>query len=577
MEADALVTPDELTEEWRDLLKAIPGYDPFRESDGMKFSPKKAKDAIDFFPMCLKHVEGKMAGKPFILQRWQQAIVANLFGWQVFDENQEWVRRYREALIYVARKNGKTPLSAGIALYVLFLDGEKGQQDYIAAGDREQAGMLFRQAKGMVEQEPRLMKRCRILGGTSNQWASKSIVREDEGSFLRVISSDAHTKHGGTTHLGIIDELHVQPNRDLYDVLRTSTASANRKQPLLLWITTADYSRESICNEVHDRACKVRDGALSDPRFLPVIYELDREDDWTSEAAWEKANPNIDISVSRDYLRRECAKAQQEPGYENTFKRLHLNIKTEQDCRVIPMDQWEACGQNEEDEPEKPEEWRTRKLEELKGAKCNAGLDLGSVSDLTCLALLFGNDTDGYDVIPFFWTPEDNAHKRERKDGVPYLTWTRQGYMTMTDGNETDYQKVRREIGALADNYGIQTIAADRLFQGAQLCQDLIRDGLNVVKFGQGYFSMAAPTRRFLELVAAGKLRHGNNPVLKWMASNAATEDERGDGAILKFSKRKSSEKIDGIIATTMALGIAMSDPGDQTLRAYDSPGGFSL
>ncbi len=558
-----LVKP--IAKKWQTLLRLVPGYDPFKDAEGCWFDAEAAQAAIDFFPECIRHVEGGLAGKPFVLEEWQKAIVANLFGWKRLDSLGRVCRRYRECLLYVPRKNGKTPFCAALALFIFFCDGESGSQCYVAAGEREQAGMLFRQAKGMVEYEPELMNRCKMYGGNASAGQSKSIVKEEDGSFLRVISADAETKHGGNTHLAIIDELHVQPNRDLVDVLRTSMASQNRLQPLFIYLTTADFSRPSICNEVHDRACKVRDGHISDQAFLPVIFEATLEDDWKDPKTWAKANPNLGVSVSMDFMKRECKEAENNPAYENTFKRLHLNIRTEQDCRVIPMDKWELCGYQAN-----PKQWRDDILQRMRGMTCAAGLDLGSVADLTALALLFGDDDEGYDVAPFFWTPEANAHRRERKDSVPYFAWARDGFITMTEGNETDYQKVRSDIGQLGDQYGIEVINADRLFQGVQLCQDLIRDGFNVEAFGQGYVSMAAPTRRFLELVNSGKLRHGNNPVLRWMASNAAAEQEhQGSDDVLKFSKQKSSEKIDGIIATTMALGARMKTQGSSIQGYY--------
>ena len=556
--------PKPLAKKWDRLLRLIPGYDPFRDANGCWFDEKAAHRALDFFPECCCHVEGELFGKPFILEEWQQAVVANLFGWKRYDSSGREIRRFRECLIYVPRKNGKSPWIAALSLYVFFCDDEPGLQGYIAAGEREQAGKLFRHAKGMVQREEELRGRCTIYGGNAAAGQSKSLVKGD-GSFLQVIAADAATQHGGNTHFAAIDELHVQKNRDLVDVIRTSMSSQNRKQPLLVFITTADFGGASICNEIHARACKVRDGIVSDAAFLPVIYEADRNDDWTDPKTWAKANPNLGISKSLDYMQRECKLAQEDPSQENTFKRLDLNMKTEQDCRVISMDLWEKCGQNAD-----PAVWRSNMLLHHQRQQCTAGVDLGSVSDLTALALLFGDDINGYDVLPFFWTPEENAHKRERKDSVPYMAWAKAGFITMTDGDETDYQKVRTDISELGRQYGIEVIAADRLFQGAQLCQDLIRDGFHVKSFGQGYLTMAAPTRRFLELVAAGKLRHGNNPVLKWMASNAAAEQENaGNGDVLKFSKRKSPEKIDGIIATTMALGerMALSEkPKEPTL-----------
>lgn len=554
---------------WRKLLAQIPGYDPFAQAEGCWFVPEAAQDALDFFPECLKHVEGALAGKPFNLEEWQKAIVANLFGWKRWDSAGREVRRYREVLIYVPRKSGKTPFAAGLGLLVFFCDDEPGQQGYIAAGEREQAGMLFRQMRGMIEQESELSSRCKLFGGNAAAGQSKSIVREDDGSFLRVISADASTKHGGNTSLAIVDELHVQPNRDLIDVLRTSMSSENRKQPLLVYLTTADFSRASICNEVHDRACRVRDNALHDPAFLPVIYEASRDDDWKSIDTWRKANPNLGVSKSMDYMDRECRLAQENLAQLNTFLRLDLNVKTEQDARCIPMDAWDRCGQGVDD----PAEWRQRMRDVLRGKQCVGGLDLGSVSDLTAFVLLFGDGDDGFDVLPWFWAPADNAHKRQSRDGVPYLSWGHAGFIALTDGNETDYATVREDISDLGTAFGIQQIAADRLFQGAQICQDLIRDGFDVLAFGAGYESMAAPTRRFLELVNSGNLRHGNNPVLTWMAANAASEAR---GEIMKFSKRKSTEKIDGIIATTMAIGIAMlSGQGETSM--YSEYGNLTL
>lgn len=554
---------------WQKLLRGIPGYDPFRQMRGYEFVPRAAEAALNFFPERIKHIEGLTAGEPFTLQPWQKSIVANLFGWKVSGTN---IRRYREVFIYVPRGNGKTAMIAAIAMYIFYCDKEPAQQDFIAAGEREQAGYLFRHVKGMVQQEPLFLDGCKIYGGTAAAGQSKSLVRDSDGSFLRVVASDGDTQHGGNTHLAVIDEVHVQKNRELYEAFRTSMAKKNRTQPLLIGITTADFDRESLCNEWHKRACAVRDndGDKSkpgyDPAFLPVLYETAVDADWTDEKIWEAANPNLDISVNREELRRECREAQENPASENSFRRLHLNQKTAQDSRVIPMDKWDLCGEGAE-----PIEWRKRMLEALKGKQCAGGLDLGSVSDLTGLALLFGNDEEGFDLLPFFWGPEENAHAREKKDSVPYLTWARQGFLTLTDGNETDYQFVRKDINRLADDYGIHTIAGDRLFQGAQLLQDLLRDGMNVLAFGQGYASMAAPTRRFLELVSAGKLRHGNNPILRWMAGNAAAEAEHaGADAPLKFSKRKSKEKIDGIIAATMAVGIAMTNPSESMRSVYD-------
>lgn len=554
-----LLRPDEIDGELRELLLQIPGYDSIATAIDCRFDAVEAWRAVRFIESCLRHVEGALAGQLFQLEPWEKSIILNLIGWKRWHAKHGWIRRYREVLILIARKNGKSPLAAAIALYMLFCDGMAGKQCYLAASDREQASIVYRHCKGMIQQEPLLSKRCRIYGGTANAYQSRTIVREEEASFLRVVSADADTKHGSNTHLAIIDELHAQPDRELVDVFSTSMASENIPQPMLIYITSADYNRTSICNEKHDYGIRVRDREINDQAFLPVIYETPMEADWTDPDVWRFANPNLGVSVSLEYLERECKKAQEIPAYENTFRRLHLSQRTQQDVRAIPMDQWDICGQNV-----KPKEWRERMLEHLRGSPCCGGLDLGSVSDLTALALVFGNADIGYDVLPFFWCPENTAEKRSRRDGVDYVQWGRAGYVTLTDGNETDYCRVRRDINELGERYEFRIVAADRLFQGAQICQDLMKDGFNVVDFGQGYTSMAAPTRAMLELIAGARLRHGNNPVLRWMAQNAAKESDSGPGgSVEKFSKKKSTEKIDGIIATVMALGVAMTaEPG---------------
>lgn len=532
---------------WSALLRRIPGYDPITTAAGCTFDIKAAQRALDFFPECQTHIEGALSGTPFILQPWQQSIVANLFGWKRPDGS----RRYREALIYVPRKNGKTPLCAAIANYVLFCDDELGQQNVCAAGEREQAALLFRHVKGMIENEPRLSKRCTIFKATG----MRSI--EAQRGFFKVISSEGDTKHGGNLHLAIIDELHVQPNRNLVDALLTGMASKNRRQPLALHITTADYDRESICNEKHDYACKVRDGVIADPYFLPVIYEAARDADWTSEKTWEKANPNIDISVSREYLQRECKRAQDTPAYENTFKRFHLNIITEQANRWLALDRWDACGDPFD-------------AKELLGKECYAGLDLSSKSDITALVLVFPWDND-YRVLPFFWIPSENASERERKDRVPYMTWARAGFIETTPGNVIDYRYIRSRLNELKAQYNLREIAYDP-WNSEQLALQLQdEDGMTMVSFRQGFVSMNEPCKEIEALVLRKGLRHNANPVLRWMASNvAARTDPAGN---IKIDKERSSEKVDGMVALAMGLGRAMVRDRTGGASVYDSRG----
>jgi phage terminase large subunit-like protein len=519
-----------------EIILLIPGYDPHRDAGDCVFDEAAAQMALDFFPECLTHTKGKWAGRPLVLEPWQQAIIANLFGWKRPDGT----RRYREALIYLPRKNGKTQICAGIATFVLFCDGEPGAEIYSAAADEDQAKIAFNMAKQMVLQEPQLAARAKIVG--------KSIVYEALVSSYKPISSIADTKHGASTSLALIDELHVHKDRELLDVLITSTGA--RTQPLIVELTTADYQRPgSICNEKHEYASKVRDGVIDDPSFLPVIYEATREDDWTAEATWRKANPNLGISIGLDYMARECKRAQETPGYENTFKRLHLNIITEQASRWLALDRWDAC---------RPQ----RTLEELEGEPCLAALDLAATTDIAALLLLFHDEATGdFDAHAFFWIPGDSAIAREKRDRVPYPVWIKQGLIRQTEGDVTDYDVIRRDINELRERFNVRECAIDR-WSAAQITTQLQGDGLDVVPFGQGYASMSPAAKELEKHVLAGQIRHGGNPVLRWMASNVAIETDAAGN--IKPSKKKSTERIDGIVALTMALGRAVVAKGEE-------------
>jgi phage terminase large subunit-like protein len=537
---------------WKKLIRLIPGYDPIATAGDCIFDIGAAQHAIDFFHECLRHVKGELAGKPLILERWEQSILANLFGWKRPDG----MRRYREALVLVARKNGKTTFAAGIALYMLFCDNEPGAEVYSAAADRGQAALVFDQGAGMVRQEDQLYSRSTIYGG-GPAGQSKAITLNDYSGFWKVLSADAHTKHGLNVHCGIVDELHAHPTRDLTDVIITGTGS--RRQPLILEITTSDFDRESICNEKREYAEKVRDGIIEDISFLPVLFAAAPEDDWTDRKIWKKANPNLGVSVSMEYLARECQRAREIPAYENTFKRLHLNIKTEQATRWLPMDKWDECA---------GEFTYEQMAKELEGQSCFAGVDLATTDDLAACVLYFPGA--GNAVLPFFWCPGENAHRRERRDRVPYETWARQGYIELTQGNVIDYDLIRQRIGELGDRYDIREIPIDR-WNSTQMQNQLTGDGFEVVPFGQGIRSMAAPTAELERLVLSGNLRHGGHPVLRWMASNVAVVTDDPDNK--KPSKKHSSEKIDGIVALIMALGRAMEAPAARKVSVYEDRG----
>lgn len=527
-----------------DAIRTLPGYDPYDQADGYEFIEDDAQYAIDWFEAYITHTKGELAGQPYILEPHERAIMANIFGWK---HKKTHYRRYKEVFYFVPRKNSKTTFAAGLALEILFTDDEQGAECYCGAADRDQATLLFGQAAAMVRKCPEMDSRVKIYA------TGKSIVYEETNSSFKAISAEAGTKHGYNSSFVALDELHAQRDRELVDVLLTSTGS--RRQPLVISTTTSDYQREgSICNEKHDYASKVRDGIIDDPTMLPVIYEASLDDDWTDPEVWAKANPNLDKSISLDYIRRACEKAKETPTFENTFKRLHLNIRTEQDVRWLSIEKWDKC-----DFPEL--------LEDLEGKECWAGLDLSSTTDLTALVLAFPVD-DKIALKPFFWVPGDNARKRERRDRAPYLTWARQGFIELTDGNVIDYDLIRKRIGELHEKYNIKQIAIDR-WAATQLITQLEGDGFDVMPFGQGFHSMGAPTKEMEKLVLGEQLATGGHPVLRWCASNVTVEQNAaGD---MKPNKAKSTERIDGIVAAIMAIGAASARI--DTVSVYESRG----
>lgn len=535
-----------------DVIRLIPGYDPYATAGDSWFDEESAREAVDFFPECLKHVEGACAGQPFVLETWQQAIVGNIFGWKRKDDKGRIVRRYREVLIYCPRKQGKSPLASGLGLYVFFCDPERGQQDYIAATTREQASLMFRQCKGMIEQEPQLSSRCRIYGGTAPGGQSRSIVRESDSSFLRVIAGEAGGQHGQTPHLILVDELHAQPNRELIDTLRTGMASNNRVQPLTVYITTADYERESICNEMHGIAQKVRDGIYDDPAFLPCIWEADVADDWTDPAVWARVNPNLGISVSEEYLEREVKGAQEEPARLNEFLRLHLNVVTKQRTRWLDEDAWESSAG--EVDPE-----------ELAGRVCIGGLDLSAKYDLTALVLIFPNDDGSYSVLPRFWIPEESAILSERKHSIPYSAWNRGGHITFTPGASVDYQLIEQQVLEDSQSYQLEAVMFDPWNANATRTR-LEADGITMVEFPQTLKTFNEPTKEFGRLVKEGLMHHGNHPVLTWCANNVEVYTDPSGNIRPVKPKDGGPNKIDGIVAAVMGLSKAMQyqDEGAQ-------------
>ncbi len=505
------------------------------------FDKEAASKAIGFIETFCTHTKGELTGTPLLLEDWQKKIIGDLFGWK----QENGLRKYRTAFIEVGRKNGKSTLCAAIGLYMLFADDERGSEIFSAAGDRSQAGIVFEIAKQMILSNKELTKRGKVF--------RNSITNESKGNFYQAISSDSKTKHGFNANCIIFDELHTQPNRSLWDVLTTSTGA--RRQPLCIAITTAGYDRQSICYEIYNYAKQVQDNIIEDSSFYSAIYESEIDDDITDEEVWKKANPNYGISLRKEYMQRESQRAVDVPSYQNTFKRLMLNIWTDSQTAWIGPKEWEAC-EGEID------------LEKLKGKQCWAGLDLASTRDISALVLLFKED-EKFIMLPFFFIPEENAKKRSERDKVDYMTWIKQGYIIATPGDVADYAYIENKILDLGLEYNIQSIAYDR-WNASSLVVRLSNDhNVPMSSFGQGFLSMSAPTKELEKVILGEQIIHDGNPVMSWMLSNIAlTEDAAGN---IKPNKAKSTEKIDGIVSLVMSLGEYMSE--EDLNSVYDGRG----
>ena len=487
----------------------------------------------------LKHTKGVWYGKNFELLPWQDKIVRDLFG----TLKPNGYRQYNTAYIEIPKKQGKSELAAAVALYLTCGDGEYGAEVYGCAADRQQASIVFDVAVEMINQCPALKKRCKILA------SQKRIVYMPLKSFYQVLSAESYTKHGLNVHGVIFDELHAQPNRALYDVMLTGSGDA-RKQPLYFLITTAGTDRNSICYEVHRKAEDVINGKKHDPTFYPVIYGIKDEDDWTDEKNWYKANPSLDITVDIDKIRAAFNNAKENPAEENLFRQLRLNQWVKQSIRWMPMDKWNLCSYAVD-------------KERLKGRVCYGGLDLSSTTDITAFVLVFPpEDEDGkYEVLPFFWLPEETLELRVRRDHVPYDTWKAKGLIMTTEGNVVHYGFIEKFIEELGTQYNIKEIAYDR-WGAVQMVQNLEGMGFTIVPFGQGYKDMSPPSKELMKLVLEKKIAHGGNEVLEWMVDNIYIKTDPAGN--IKPDKEKSTEKIDGAIALIMALDRAIRHGGQQ-------------
>ena len=527
-------------------------YEPTRFMAKTSVYDKGKADLAVNFIQCLCHTKGIWAGRPFELLPWQEQIIRDIFG----TIKKNGYRQFNTAYVEIPKKNGKSELAAAIALLLLCCDKEERAEVYGCAADRQQASIVFEVAADMVRMCPDLNRRIKINAST------KRMIFLPTNSIYQVLSADAYTKHGLNVHGVLFDELHTQPNRQLYDVMTKGSGDA-RMQPLYFLITTAGTDTKSVCYEQHQKALDIIAGKKKDPTFYPCIYGAAQDDDWTDPKVWKKANPSLGYTIQMDKVKAACESAKQNPTEENSFRQLRLNQWVKQAVRWMQMDKWNLCS-------------TPVNLEALEGRVCYGGLDLSSTTDISAFVLVFPplDESDKYWILPYFWIPEDNMSLRVLKDHVNYDVWERQGFLEATEGNVIYYGYIEQAIQRLGEKFNIREIAYDR-WGATQMVQHLEEAGFTVVPFGQGFRDMSPPTKELMRLTLSGQIAHGGHPVLSWMMDNVYVRSDPAGN--IKMDKERSTEKIDGAVAMVMALDRAIRNGNDTSESVYDSRGLISI
>ena len=545
---------------------------------GLRFDPDLANHALEFFPKFLRHNEGRYAAQPFKLSPHQEFIIGNLYGW--IKTANRW-RRFRHCYWEEGKGGGKTPTASGCAIYGLTMDGEQGAEIYCAAVTRDQAGIAFRDCRHMAEKS---VFADRLVITEHN------IAYEATNSFIRPVSSEARSLDGKRVFMSLIDEEHEHASPLVID--KMTAGNKGREQPLNIRTTNSGYDRTSICWFEHEYTREVLEQLRDDDDWFGFICQLDTcdkclaegksspQDDcnecdhWWDESKWIKANPNLDCSITREYLRSEVAKALAMPSKALTVKRLNFCIWTEQAAHWMPLDEWDSCAA-----------YPVVK-EHLKGRRCYGGIDLGDTSDTTGMVLCFPPskvEEEPYILLTFAWIPADMT-RRTGKDRERFKAWISQGFIEATEGNRIDHRHVARVLKRVRTDFDLRIVGIDPYHAehfstfadeeaGFTVDQtEAERAGKPLLfKYGQSMAHLAAPTQNFLDMVLRRKIAHGGHPVLRWMIANVVVSpDSNGN---IKPEKGKSADKIDCACAAIMALDLAVRNANTEFRSVYEDRG----
>lgn len=509
------------------------------------YDDKEADNAVKFFSY-LRHVDGEWKGQRFELADWQEwDIVRPLYGWRHIDTG---YRRFRTAYIEIPRRNSKSTMAAGFASYGFIADQEHRGQIYSAATKEEQAVIVWEMARDMMLASPELRDYITPF--------KRSLFCQRLGSRFKPLGRDSRTQDGLSVHVGVVDEYHAHKTSEMFDVL--SSGRGSRRQPLLIIITTAGFGTHSPCKKESDLVKRIVNDMVQNDQYFGYITTVDDPLKWDDPVEWQKANPNLGISVYVEGFKSEFEEARASPQKQNAFKCKKLNIWTEQATRWLSMEKFSECAG--------PVDWS-----KFRGKRCFGGLDLGITRDLSAFALAFRDEEpaiaevkEGRIVQPNvyllvkFWVPEDTLFERSRMEGVPYAQWRDEGWIATTPGDSTRYDIIRKDINALGEMYDIAEIAVDRA-HAHQLMTELADDGYEIFKHAQTMLAMNMPCRTVEELILQRRLKHGDNPVFTWQISNVAVVRDGNEN--MKIVKDKSGDRVDGVVAGAMAIGRLLVAP----------------
>lgn len=535
--AESAAKPGQHVCEWTRLAAKRHLSDLKKRDFAYEFDNWHADDVCAFLE-ALPHVEGVWETPNITLEPFQVFILACIFGWR---RKSDGFRRFNTAYLEFARKNGKSALSSGVALYCLTCEEEVGPQIKIAATTGDQARIVFDVARKMVDREADLREAFNV------EAMANAIPCWGNGGSIKPINARASTQDGLNPHCTIIDELHAHKDRELFDVLRSARGA--RKNPLSWYITTAGYNVQGVCYEQRTLVTKILEGVIEADHFFGIIYTIDEGDDEFDEKVWGKANPNLGVSVQLEEFRGYAKEAKASPDSHAEYLTKRLNVWTSAKHGWINIPAWKKCSGAVD-------------LESLKDVPCFMGIDLGATSDLTCVWLAWRVD-ERLKVWGKNYVPENAVEPRTKRGNVPYQRWVKDGLLTATEGDVTDYAYVEKDIHDMLDTFNVVEIGYDK-WNSSDLTNRLVAEGAPMVEFRQGPASFNAPMKALERYYLSGTLDHGGHALLAWAASNIVARHDVNKN--MAPDKKNSMEKIDPVVAILQALGLGLNYEDDTSV-----------